>query len=226
MHLPNNPLLAEVEPKRSKGKQLASLIKGATTTHRTRTKHVLAAAARVDAAIEQIETLPADGETLHAIMNGTYHNWDLIPAMIALGGCGIDKLTITTLGFNLRQAHAMAGLLAAGEIRTADFVCSHMYWQKERATCAVVEEELRTHGGRFAVCQNHSKVVLAAMTDGRHFVSESSANMRSCNAIEQFALTQSAELYEWHAQWIEIMLTTTNKKLRHNHQPPKPLKLG
>jgi hypothetical protein len=41
----------------------------------------------------------------------------------------------------------------------------------------------------------HAKVVLIELSDGRGFVCESSANLRSCSSIEQLMLTNDVALY-------------------------------
>ena len=52
---------------------------------------------------------------------------------------------------------------------------------------------------------NHSKILLFDFPTAA-FVVESSANLRSCNNLEQFCLTQSRPLLEFHRQWISRML--------------------
>ena len=52
----------------------------------------------------------------------------------------------------------------------------------------------------------HAKVVLIETTDGRHFVVESSANLRSCSSIEQITVTHDGDLLAFHRQWIDELL--------------------
>ena len=53
--------------------------------------------------------------------------------------------------------------------------------------------ELTTRGPRVVAMLTHAKVVLIETTDGRDFVVESSANLRSCSSIEQITVTHDAE---------------------------------
>ena len=61
------------------------------------------------------------------------------------------------------------------------------------------------HGFTFKSYRNHTKLILAEIA-GRCYVVESSANLRSCQNIEQFTLTQSHELFAFHAGWIDECL--------------------
>jgi hypothetical protein len=53
---------------------------------------------------------------------------------------------------------------------------------------------------------SHAKILLMQLTDGRSFVAESSANLRSCASIEQITMTHDAALLDFHRNWItEVM---------------------
>jgi len=51
-----------------------------------------------------------------------------------------------------------------------------------------------------------------ALSDGRRFAVESSANLRSCRNIEQITLTQAADLHDFHAGWISHVITAAAGK--------------
>jgi len=196
-----NPILE----RRRRVKELAA-VGAAAGTLRTTEKHIFLNAGRIDKAVDQIKRLPAEGETIHAIMSGAYNAWDLVPAVMALANQGLERLTVTTLGFNLRQARQLAGLIDAGEIKAADFICSTLYAEQEKNDAMRTREILTEAGAKFAICRNHSKILLMHMNNGARLVSESSANFRTCRNVEQFALSNHRELYDFHRAWIEKML--------------------
>lgn len=60
--------------------------------------------------------------------------------------------------------------------------------------------------------RNHAKIILAEMVDGRCFVWESSANMRSCRNIESYVLTQDVDLLLFHRGWMNELLSQGDAK--------------
>lgn len=65
---------------------------------------------------------------------------------------------------------------------------------------------LRERGQRCAVLRSHAKLLLFEMTNGTAYVWESSANLRSCRNAETFVLSQSKELLDFHAAWLEELI--------------------
>ncbi len=66
-----------------------------------------------------------------------------------------------------------------------------------------LSQELPARGGWYHATRSHAKLLLFALSDGRHFTVETSGNMRTCRSIEQFVLTHDQELFEFHARWME-----------------------
>jgi hypothetical protein len=58
----------------------------------------------------------------------------------------------------------------------------------------------------------HAKVLCVALTDGRHYVVESSANLRSRASLEQIMLVADKGLYEFHSAWMDSLFTTEAAK--------------
>lgn len=59
---------------------------------------------------------------------------------------------------------------------------------------------------RLAAARRHAKTTLFEVDDGRKYVIESSANLRSCQSVEQFMIAQDAELYDFHEAWINDLM--------------------
>lgn len=68
-------------------------------------------------AADHLQRLPDDGESIHCVMRGNYHAWDLVPALLRLAqssgsqssgsqAATIDYLGVATLGFNAQNATA------------------------------------------------------------------------------------------------------------------------
>lgn len=176
-------------------------------------------------AAKYIERLPEPSETIHAIMRGNYHAWDLVPAVLKLAApATIEYLGVATLGFNRSNAQELVELLDAGKVRRVDFICSCYFRSTSGDEFAFLHHQLAARRQRVVAIRSHAKVVLFELSDGRRLVIESSANLRSCSNLEQFALTHDAELLAFHKSWICTLIDKANdddarkRKKRRNTQ--------
>jgi hypothetical protein len=162
---------------------------------------------RVANATQHLDHLPGPGCAIHAIMRGNYSYADLIPAVLKLAApAKLDYLAATTLGFSQKAALQLIDLVDSGNVRTVDLICADFFAKADPGVCQFAREELTRRGSRFAAARCHAKIILMGMDDDARYVSESSANIRACRSIEQFALTNDPELYEFHRGWIgELM---------------------
>jgi len=162
---------------------------------------------RVSNAAEHLDHLPGPGCAIHAIMKGNYSYADMIPAVLKLSApARFDYLAATTLGFSQKAALQLIGLIDSGNVRTLDFVCADFFEKADPEVCKFAREELSRRGSRFAAARCHAKIILMGLDDGSRYVSESSANIRACRSIEQFALTNDPDLYEFHHGWIDELM--------------------
>jgi len=162
---------------------------------------------RVKNAAQHLDHLPGPGCAIHAIMKGNYSYADMIPAVLKLSDPHkIEYLATTTLGFSQKAALQLLDLVDSGSVKTIDFVCADFFEKADPEICQFTRAELEKRGSRFASARCHAKIILMGMDNGTRYVSESSANIRACRSIEQFALTNDPDLYDFHCEWInEIM---------------------
>jgi hypothetical protein len=160
---------------------------------------------KVANAVSQIRSLPKDRGTLHAIMGGDFNGWDLIPAIHRLAKRPIRELIITTLGFNHKNIDQLCAMIDAKEARNVSILCSHYFQKADPDVYQEAHERLTKRNQRIAATRNHSKIILIDAGVGSYVV-ESSANLRTCNNIEQFALTRCRRLYKFHRAWIKKLL--------------------
>lgn len=69
--------------------------------------------------------------------------------------------------------------------------------------------ELLSRSQKFTSNKNHAKVTLCQI-DKNYIVIEGSANFTSNPRIEQFVISNSIELYNFHKEWMNKILTKTN----------------
>ena len=66
---------------------------------------------------------------------------------------------------------------------------------------------------------HHAKVVTVATADGRRYSLVGSANLRTNSNREQFCLTDDAALHDWHAGWIDAMVSQHEGDEGHHPGP-------
>lgn len=151
--------------------------------------------------------LPDAGETFHIVCAGSWPAWALVPAMLTLAApATIEDLHLATLDFAKDNAEQLLGLLDAGLIRRVTLIASCYFKSNESEIVAETHAELAKRGQRMASVRNHAKVIVARFSDGNAITVETSANLRSCKNVEQFAMTNDAALAAFHADWIETVV--------------------
>lgn len=154
-------------------------------------------------AVRHLERLPVPGESMHAVISGKFALWDLVPAILERTGQDIDHLHLATLGFSTSNASEILTLLDAGKIKRVNLLVSHYFKGTSPEIYDALVPKLIERGHPVLAMRTHCKLILAAMSDGTRYVVESSANLRSCQNIEQFVMTNDHDLYEFHRGWID-----------------------
>ena len=123
----------------------------------------------------------------------------------------IAYLGIATLGFSKANLDELLSLLDTGQIGKVDFLFSVYFKSGQREDCERLAHELGTRGHRVVAMLTHAKILLMQLSDGRAFVVESSANLRSCSSIEQITLTHDVDLLRFHRTWIDSLFAKDEK---------------
>ena len=93
----------------------------------------------------------------------------------------------------------------ARQIEKVDFLYSVYFKSNEKESCQRLTHELTRRGHRVVAMLTHAKILLSKSTDGRSYVVESSANLRSCASIEQIAMTNRG-LVRFHRTWLDEIM--------------------
>lgn len=183
-------------------------VKRSTTLRRASKKRELLSALHSRNALKEIEELPGEEETLHIIARGNFPLWSLVPAVLKLAApARVDRLCIATLGFSASNVQDLMKLFDAGQIGAVSIVASVYFERQNAAEYRQMSEGLGRRGQRIAAVRSHAKIITLALSDGRRIAVESSANLRSCRNIEQITITSSRALHDFHAAWIEQVIT-------------------
>jgi hypothetical protein len=159
-------------------------------------------------AVALLRPLPEENETMHALMGGDFAGWDLAPAILELVGRPAEEALIATLGLNARNAHHMAELVAAGQIRRLTVVASDFFARSDAGTFREAKARLELLGQRLVSYRNHAKILALDFGEAGAFVVEMSSNLRSCNNLEQIAISRSRQLFDFHRKWISELTHT------------------
>jgi hypothetical protein len=161
---------------------------------------------KVENAVAHLKRLPRAEETIHCLMGGDYNAADLIPAVQSIAGRPVDELHLATLGFNKTNTAQLCAMFDDGLIRRISLACSHYFANTDQPTFEFAAHELRKRGQKIVATRTHAK--LALFRFGRDcYAVESSANLRSCNNVEQFSFTRSSRLFRFHRAWLEHIHT-------------------
>jgi hypothetical protein len=159
---------------------------------------------RVANAAEHLERLPARGETWHLITAGGYSLWHFVPAVLQLAApATIRRLAVATLGFSGANLEQLLQMLDDRRVAKVDFLFSVYFKSVEKTACERLVYELDRRGQRVACVRTHAKLLLLELTDRTALTIESSANLRSCNNIEQSTLTNDKRLLDFHRGWMD-----------------------
>lgn len=165
--------------------------------------------AKLQAARDAVATLPhAEGESAHWLLLGFFDPIHLIAAALErYGAC--THLRLATLSLSKRNVDLFCGMLDTSAVARLSVLTSTYQYRMDADIYDHLQAELTTRGQQVGAIVNHAKLALFDMTDGRKFVMEGSANLRSCRSVEQVALHCSGELHDWYAAWFDEALATT-----------------
>ena len=151
--------------------------------------------------------LPDPGDTTHAIVRGDFVLADIIP--VILGKNIADKIAITTLGMSEKNAEMLAALHSKGQIQNLQIIVSH-YFASVDATSTFAKVCKILGKNTPIVTRNHAKVVVIIQPPNFYTIA-GSANLRSSDNIEQFAIWNDEEISKFHIAWMSELMEHTLK---------------
>lgn len=179
------------------------------------------ALARVDreaALTDIIDGPPEPGTSLHIISAAKWDFWTWIPCFLRWIG-GTEDLYCSTWTASRPNVDELFELMNAGHVCRAHFLTGTYFKRREATVAANLIAGLQSRpGSRFVAFQNHAKVAL--LQNGDDWLSiEGSANLTSNPRLEQYVVTNSRDLYEFHRAWMNEAFDKGDKALA---EPTKP----
>ena len=157
-------------------------------------------------AIDQIiPELPNVGWSYHIVANGKYDYFTFVPHVLRL----MDSVNVDFYGstwtMNRKNITEMVNLFDAGKIKTINLLTGLYFKRREAAVYATVLQAIKQRKQRYCAFKNHAKVLL--LGDGKNYITiEGSANFTGNPRLEQYVMTNSQEVYNFHKEWMEQML--------------------
>jgi hypothetical protein len=173
----------------------------------------------LQAAAQAVDVLPEEGETLHGLLTGFFDLMHLLIVMLGRFGSPCNTLRIATLSLSRRNVQEMVALFDMGKVRQLDLLASDFFRRHDDDIFAELVQEFQARGQRVAAARSHCKIVTLAIEDGRRYVLEGSANLRTNRNLEQFALSRDPDLHQHYDTWVSRMMAA--HEIRASHDPEK-----
>jgi hypothetical protein len=163
-------------------------------------------AAMLHQADQVLAHLPGPGEALHGVITGRYDLMHLLVCILNRMGAA-RSARLATLSYNSRNVAEMIALLDGPQPPRLTLLCSAFFRDHNRELWEHTLDEFRQRGQRAAAARSHCKVITLDLASGAKLTLEGSANLRANGNREQFALIHDAALHDWHAAWIDALVT-------------------
>lgn len=175
---------------------------------------------KYDRAIDLVrDMLPSmrAGERIDALLSGNFIFGDLFEAFSTETNAQIDDLTLSTLSFGKDNVDSLKNMMQGGYLINLNIVVSDYFWSHHRINAPYIFQSLDIDDRfQLAVAGTHTKIALMNI-GGHKLVIHGSANLRSSRSLEAITIETSADLYDFHKSWHDLILTryaTIKKPLR------------
>jgi hypothetical protein len=153
------------------------------------------------------------------IMDGSFIFGDLIEALFTEKLIRAFRMDVTTLSLSQENIDSLATLLIKGYVKELNLTVSDYFYAHERNTLIPYIQKELDIDNRFqmAVSGNHTKIIVAKLTNGIHLVLHGSANLRSSGNLEQVMIQDSKEIYDFITEINDRVIAkfkTINKSVR------------
>ena len=160
--------------------------------------------AQLKAAADVLPHLPGPGESMHALLTGTFDFLLLLTVVIQSRPARCETLRLATLAFSRRNVAELCRLLDSRLVHRLILLCSDFMARSnaeiyQGAVAELVEARKQT----IASARCHAKIACLAFADGTRLVFEGSANLRTNKNLENMTAIHDAGLHDWHAAWID-----------------------
>lgn len=151
--------------------------------------------------LERVIARVADGVVYHLVTQKAINPYTFLLQAVALYGC-IEELYIATYRVSAKTADNFRYMLDAGLIKDFTLVVNDNYevlMKHKAATLLDMDRERQNF--RLIQRNSHAKVTLIR-NGNNHMVISGSGNYSTNPQIEQYTITRSQDLYDFHREWM------------------------
>ena len=154
---------------------------------------------------ELLNELPKTNESFHVVSSGNFDFWMYIPHLIGIMGSA-DDLFVSTWTMSREVVHQIFEIFDTGKVKTISVMTGVYFKRRETAVYTTLVNGLLERKQRYVAFRNHTKLLLLSNKAKNIYLTiEGSANLTANPRAEQFILTHSKELYEFHCEWMNDM---------------------
>jgi hypothetical protein len=160
--------------------------------------------AQLKAAADVLPHLPGPGESMHALLTGTFDFLLVLTVVIQSRPAKCETLRLATLAFSRRNVAELCRLLDSRLVGRLTLLASDFMARSNASVYqGAIEELAQARGQTIASARCHAKVACLAFADGSRLVFEGSANLRTNKNLEQMTCINDAAIHDWHSSWID-----------------------
>lgn len=153
------------------------------------------------------------------LINGSFYFGDFIEALIKHNNLHVKEMTVSTLSLNQNNVDSFGNLLHDGYLNKLNLIVSDFFFAHERQTLIpyMFKELDIDNKFQLAAARSHTKICLFETMHGSKVVIHGSANLRTSDNLEQFALEENPKLYDFNYKWHRSILEkypTIDKKAK------------
>lgn len=188
------------------------------------TKQVPAKMIKYENAVKLAKKIDLSAKSRYeCIIKGNFIFGDFIEAFFVENDIYTDELTISTLSFGVENVDSLLNLIGGGYVGRLRILSSVYFYANERKKGGIVDylfNAMPKDRLQCAFADVHTKMVTFKTEDEKHIVMTGSANLRSSGCIEQFAIEDNKETFEffdsYHNEFFKMYDDGDKKPLRKN----------
>lgn len=150
-----------------------------------------------------LKRLPDNNEYFHIVSNGEWDFFSIVDVLADLLG-GIDVMYGSTWTMSQMNVRDLEIMYKSGKIKEINMFTGTYFKRRESSVYNYLVNFILNSKQKYKCFENHSKILLLHNTKKQiYIVVEGSANFTMNPRTEQFVMTNSKELYEFHKKWLD-----------------------
>ena len=148
--------------------------------------------------------IPIKNYSYHIVSNGTHDLFTSVPYFIEVLG-NIDVFYGSTWATSPSNVKDLLTYFDDGKIGAINILLGDYHKMKSRAEYGQLANGLQSRKQRFAIFNNHVKILLFQKSNN-FIVIEISANFTNNPRLEQHVIYNSKDLFDFHKNWMDLIL--------------------